>query len=125
MAEILLIDDMKGVRRAIVSLLSRAGHAVTEAADGTDGIDLLRSGKRFDLVITDILMPRQDGSEVVLFLKTLPNRPKILVISGGGSQVSAGEALMLARTQADASLAKPFDSDELMATVDRLLRKAA
>jgi CheY-like chemotaxis protein len=61
MAAILLIDDMKGVRRTVSALLTRAGHTVTEADDGGAGLDLLRGGQRFDLVITDMLMPKHDG----------------------------------------------------------------
>jgi CheY-like chemotaxis protein len=87
MAAILLIDDMKGVRRTVASLLKRAGHTITEADDGGAGIELLRSG-RFDLVITDMLMPKHDGMEVPLFLEQMHNRPRVIAISGGGSQVS-------------------------------------
>lgn len=124
MAKILLIDDMKGVRRTVSAVLKRAGHTVTEADDGGAGLQLLRS-ERFDLVITDMLMPKQDGMEVLLFLEQQPNRPRVLAISGGGSQVSADEAFMLARSKADATLAKPFDNSELLAAVDKLLKVAA
>jgi CheY-like chemotaxis protein len=124
MASILLIDDMKGVRRTVSALLKRAGHTVTEADDGGAGIDFLRSG-RYDLVITDMLMPKQDGMEVLLYLQQQPNRPKVLAISGGGSQVSADEAFLLARSKADATLAKPFDNADLLAEVDKLLKVSA
>jgi len=80
---------------------------------------------RFDLVITDMLMPKHDGMEVLLFLEQQPNRPRVLAISGGGSQVSADEAFMLARSKADATLAKPFDNSQLLAAVDKLLKVAA
>jgi len=124
MAAILLIDDMKGVRRTVSALLTRAGHTVTEADDGGAGLELLRGG-RFDLVITDMLMPKHDGMEVLLFLEQQPNRPKVLAISGGGSQVSADEAFLLARSKADATLAKPFDNADLLAEVDKLLKVSA
>ena len=124
MTEILLIDDMAGVRRAVVSMLTRAGHQVTAAESGSQGMDLLRS-RHFDLVITDMLMPHHDGMEVLLFLEQQPNRPKVLAISGGGSQVSADEAFMLARSKADATLAKPFDNADLLAAVDKLLKVTA
>ena len=121
MANILLIDDMAGVRRTVSAVLKRAGHTVTEADDGGAGLQLLKSD-RFDLVITDMLMPKHDGVEVLLFLEQQPNPPKVLAISGGGSQVSADEAFMLARSKADATLAKPFDNSELLAVVDKLLK---
>ena len=124
MANILLVDDMAGVRRTVSAVLKRAGHAVTEANDGGAGLQLLKSN-RFDLVITDMLMPKHDGMEVLLFLEQQTNPPKVLAISGGGSQVSADEAFMLARSKADATLAKPFDNSELLAAVDKLLRVEA
>ena len=124
MANILLIDDMAGVRRTVSAVLKRAGHAVTEADDGGAGLQLLKSD-RFDLVITDMLMPKHDGMEVLLFLEQQPNPPKVLAISGGGSQVSADEAFMLARSKADATLAKPFDNAELLAVVGKLLKVEA
>jgi CheY-like chemotaxis protein len=125
MAAILLIDDMKGVRRTVSALLKRAGHTVTEADDGGAGLELLKGGARFDLVITDMLMPKHDGMEVLLFLQQQPNRPKVLAMSGGGSQVSTDEAFMLARSKADATLAKPFDNADLLAEVDKLLKVTA
>jgi CheY-like chemotaxis protein len=124
MAQILLIDDMKGVRRTLSAVLKRAGHTIVEADDGGAGLELLKS-QRFDLVITDMLMPQHDGMEVLLYLEQQPNRPKVLAISGGGSQVSADEAFMLARSKADATLAKPFDNADLLAAVDKLLKVTA
>ena len=125
MAQILLIDDMTGVRRTICAVLKRAGHTVVEAGDGGAGLQLLDSDQRFDLVITDMLMPKHDCSEVLVFLEQQANRPKVLAISGGGSNVSADEAFMLARSKADATLAKPFDNADLLAVVDKLLKVPA
>jgi CheY-like chemotaxis protein len=121
--EILLIDDMAGVRRAVTAMLKRAGHSVTTAENGDQGLELIRA-RRFDLVITDMLMPGSDGADVLSHLSSLPNRPRVIAISGGGAGLSAESALRLARIKADAFLAKPFESEDLLAAVDKLLVKA-
>jgi CheY-like chemotaxis protein len=123
MPEILLIDDMAGVRRALVSMLRHSGHTVTTADCGNQGLELLRT-RRFDLVITDMLMPNGDGADVLSHVASLPNRPRVIAISGGGAGMSAESALRLARIKADAFLEKPFDSATLLAAVDKLLVKS-
>jgi CheY-like chemotaxis protein len=123
MTEILLIDDMAGVRRAVVSMLTRAGHTVTAVETGGQGIELLRA-RRFDLVITDMLMPDVDGADVLAQVSSLPNRPRVIAISGGGAGLSAESALRLAKVKADAFLEKPFDAEDLLAAVDKLLVKS-
>ena len=99
MAEILVVDDVEDVRKAIALLKTQ----------------------RFDLVVTDILMPEGDGTEIMLFLDKMPNRPRVVAMSGGGSLLSPDLALRLARAKADAVLTKPFENSELIATVGRLL----
>ena len=120
MAEILLIDDMALVRGAITAILTRGGHSVTEAKTAAAGIALLRR-RRFDLVITDVLMPERDGNDVVLFLDAMAERPPVLSISGGATGIPAIEALRLSRERASAVMTKPFVNRELLATVDQLL----
>jgi DNA-binding response OmpR family regulator len=123
MANILLIEDMEGVRKAVSVALRRAGHAVTEATDGGSGIEELRQ-RSFDLVVTDILMPETDGNEVLMFLDGLPKRPPVVALSGGGSRMTSDTALLLAKRKADALLHKPFDYGELVDLVGRLLPRA-
>ena len=124
MPNILVIDDMQGVRRAVTSALKRAGHTVTEAEDGTGGLTLA-SEHAFDLIITDIVMPGMDGTEVIMALTALPGRPPIIAMSGGGAHVTTEDALFLAKQEADGALTKPFRSSELIDLVDRLLGKRA
>lgn len=121
MAQVLVIDDMNGVRQTVSAVLERAGHMVTQARDGGAGLQLLKSGQHFDVVITDMIMPEHDGMEVIMYLENRPDRPKMLAMSGGGSQVSADDRFMLARTKADATLQKPFRRAHLLDTVDKLL----
>jgi DNA-binding response OmpR family regulator len=121
LADILLIEDMNLVRGAIKAVLTRAGHTVTEARGGDIGLELLKS-RRFDLVVTDVLMPGTDGNAIVTHLQGMPDRPSVLSISGGGHGIGAHEALMLSRQKADAVMTKPFVNHELLATVEALVR---
>jgi len=124
MASILLIDDMQAVRRAIAAVLRGAGHRVTEAENGADGLARVKA-ERFDLVLTDILMPDTDGTTVVMEICKLPERPRLLAMSGGSGALSETDALRLASLKADATLAKPFANAELLTLVRRLLESAA
>ena len=120
MANILVIDDMIGVRRAVSSMLKRAGHQVTEADNGRSGLEMLGKQK-FDLVVADILMPELDGTEVMFHLAAQSSRPKVIAMSGGGAGVSAEAALRTARLKADAFLEKPFEKADLLGAIERLL----
>lgn len=121
MAVILLIEDMEGVRSSIEMILKGAGHRVVCAENGEDG--LARAVvERFDLIITDILMPRKDGVEVIFALREAPTTPPILAVSGGEARMPADRALALAEPIADATLAKPFSRSELLETVEVLLK---
>lgn len=119
MCHILLIDDMQPVRHAIAATLRKAGHDVVEADDGNKGLEIA-SSRQFDLVITDIMMPASDGTDVVFELKTKTSAPKVIAMSGGGAGIPADNALQLSSTQADAVLKKPFTNDVLIETVSTL-----
>ena len=101
-------------------VLTRAGHAVDVARSGKEALALAQSACP-TLVLTDIIMTDMDGIEVMLALrKRWPTVP-VVAISGGG-RVHASEFLDLARhLGANATLRKPFTSDELLAVVDQTL----
>jgi DNA-binding NtrC family response regulator len=75
------------------------------------------------MVITDMLMPGTDGADILGALHAMPDRPRVIAISGGGAGLSADSALRLARIKADAFLEKPFESDDLLAAIDKLMVK--
>lgn len=122
MATILLIEDMSGVRSSLTTVLKAAGHQVVEADDGEAGLQKATE-QPFDLVITDIIMPKLDGSEVILALKERKPDLPVLAISGGGASVTAENALMVARNTAAAILPKPFSRGDLLETVERIVGK--
>ena len=118
-ARILLIDDEEGVRSTARLILESAGHEVTEAEDGARGLALFQAGS-FDLVITDLYMPRKEGIETIQDLVALGAKVPILAMSGAGGE--DGGALVDAQLLgARATLSKPFTATELREAVDELL----
>ncbi|WP_281926507.1 response regulator transcription factor [Roseibium album] len=119
MCQILLIDDMQPVRHAIAATLRKAGHDVVETDDGNKGLEIAAK-RQFDLIITDIMMPASDGTDVVFTLKSGGSGPKVVAMSGGGSGIPAQDALSLSASRADAVLKKPFTNEVLIETVSSL-----
>ncbi len=122
MNTIVVIDDVIGVRKSIAGILSRAGYTVHEATSGAEGVDLARRVHP-DLVITDILMPGQDGLETIAQIKSAcgAKQPKFLAVSGGGSLLPSEQALTYAAKAADDVLAKPFDRSDLLSKITELM----
>ena len=124
MSEILVIDDTPAVQRAIAAILKHDGYRVTQADDGEEGLRLLEHF-HFDLVICDILMPKIHGGQVVAYLNTLPQRPKVIAISGGGADITAQQAIDTVRDKVDGFLEKPFEKEILETMVSTLLATPA
>ena len=120
MTDILLVEDERLARTCIRDLLEEAGYSVAEASDGVEGLEAC-SDASYDLVITDMLMPRRDGVELIRALKNRHAQTPILAISGGG-RVPGDLCLALAgNLGASATLAKPFSRDDLLAAVSTCL----
>jgi YesN/AraC family two-component response regulator len=121
MATILIIDDEPAMRLAIREHLKRRGHDVLEASNGRRGMDLLES-ERVDLVITDIIMPEQEGVETIQAIRKHHPGMRVIAMSGGGRYDDSEYYLSAARWfGSDFSLSKPFTANELITAVDNLL----
>ncbi|HEY2083719.1 MAG TPA: response regulator [Verrucomicrobiae bacterium] len=119
MAKILIIEDDAEVRAAIQHCLTRAGHTVSPAADGKEGMSTLR-GSAMDLVVTDLFMPEQDGLETIAALRK--QHPKLPVIAISGGNLVSDAMLSVARELgAQEVLQKPFGTDGLLAAVEKVL----
>jgi CheY-like chemotaxis protein len=117
---ILLIDDDALYRKMVRINLVAAGHAVTEARNGREGLAQYSLAPA-DLVITDIIMPDQDGIKTIVALKKRWPGAIIIAMSGGG-HVSAAEYLHIAGEMGAARvLKKPFTNEALLAAVNELL----
>ena len=118
-ARILVVEDDRALRTVLVGALESGGYEVEQAADGSVGVQALKA-KSFDVVVLDIGLPFVDGWHV---LSTLEGRriPSVIVISARGDQADKVRALDMG---ADDYLAKPFGSDELLARIRAVLRRA-
>jgi len=122
MSAILVIDDDASVREVVSQMLRMEGHEVAIAENGREAIDLI-GRRRFDLVITDLIMPEKEGIETISEIRRGDQDIPILAISGGG-RLGPADYLETARyIGADATLAKPFARQELIATIESLLTR--
>lgn len=120
MAVILVIDDDELVRSTIQFALEEDGHQILLARDGREGVQMFEQHP-VDLVITDILMPEQEGIETIQML--IRSRPgtRVIAISGGGQRGGADYLRMAKDFGATEVLAKPFSLGELSSVVHRCL----
>lgn len=119
MARILVVDDEDLVRVSSAAALCRAGHQVTTAEDGEDALGKFCPGQ-FDLVITDIVMPRKEGIETMRALRQLEPGLRIIAMSEVSSDLGFYLKAALA-LGADGTLEKPFSTAELRSIVEDAL----
>jgi two-component system chemotaxis response regulator CheY len=123
MPKVLVIDDDILVRRTISRILQHGGYEVTLAEDGAKGVAIFRS-ERPDLVITDIIMPEQEGIETIMQLLRDNPAARIIAVSGGGRLGSMDFLTVANKLGAAAILRKPFEPAELLGCVERALAPA-
>ena len=110
---ILVVEDEPQVRAMLAALLSRAGHTVGQATDGQEAIERVER-ERWDLIISDMTMPRLDGPGMLDLLRARGDTTPVILVTG---RVDS-EGLARARaSDAYAVLAKPFEAARLLAMV--------
>lgn len=121
MSVILLIEDDKELRDMLKTALRRKDHVVIEAENGKEALIHFKPGVT-DLVITDLLMPDEDGLKVIMKIRELKKGIKVIAISGGG-KAGPGSYLNLAKALgADAVYSKPFSINDIILKIEELLK---
>lgn len=118
-SKILLIEDEPGLIVTLSDRLRNLGYGVESAPDGMKGLEKAR-GSRYDLIILDVMLPKQTGLDVCRQLRTDGNPTPILMLTAKGQVTDKVIGLKLG---ADDYLTKPFDMSELTARVEALLRR--
>jgi chemosensory pili system protein ChpA (sensor histidine kinase/response regulator) len=118
----LVVDDSLSVRKVLGRTLNRHGWATLEARDGVEALDRL-DFERVDVIVTDIEMPRMDGFELTTATRRHRDHRQIpiVVLTSRAGDKHRGKALDLG---ANAYLVKPFQEQELIATIDALAKAA-
>ncbi|MFK7915938.1 MAG: response regulator [Pseudomonadales bacterium] len=120
MSSILVVDDDAQVLELMSQMLRLEGHSVTAAHNGIEAEDKFEKD-HFDLVITDLIMPEREGLETITRLRQATAALPIIAISGGG-RIGAQDYLeSAAQLGANATITKPFNRTDLVATVSELL----
>lgn len=122
MARILIIDDDDSVRTAASATVRTHGHDVTEARDGREGLRRFHESPA-DLVITDLVMPEQEGIETIMELHK--RAPQVPIIALSGSSDADTYLAMAARLGATRTLTKPCAPEQLIEAVDQALANRA
>ena len=117
---VLLIEDEEHLREAIRLNLELEGYAVSTANDGKAGLDTF-SEKRFDIIVLDIMMPEIDGYQVCQTIRLNDSEIPILILSAKGNSSDRVKGLKLG---ADDYLAKPFNLEELLLRITKLLKRS-
>lgn len=120
MAKILIVEDDSAVRDLMRVWLDGDAHDVTEAADGAAAIREVGAAS-FDLVVTDIVMPEMEGTEMIMNLRRTSPNLKIIAVSGGGAFGGNSYLDVAGKLGANRTLAKPLLRMDFLSVVNEVL----
>lgn len=120
MADLLIIDDEKAIRKTLTEILSFEGYKIDEASDGEEGLKKFKD-KAYDLVLCDIKMPKLDGIEFLQKAVEINPDVPIIMISGHGNIETAVEAV---KKGAYDYISKPPDLNRLLITIRNAMDKS-
>jgi len=120
MVKILVVEDDKDLNRYAVISLRNNGYEAVSALDGVDALGRLEENK-FDLILTDIMMPRMDGFELAESIRITDKSTPIIFMSAKDDKPSK---LMGYSIGIDDYVTKPFDMDVLIMKINAILRRA-
>ena len=121
MADILIIDDEKAIRKTLTEILSFEGYKIDEAADGEEGLKKFKE-KSYDVVLCDIKMPKLDGIEFLQKAAEASPDVPIIMISGHGNIETAVEAV---KKGAYDFISKPPDLNRLLITIRNAMERSS
>src|SRR6185295_15217573 len=117
MGKILVVEDNDVLRASVMQALQENSHIVCEVGDGEEAMDRLQE-ESYDIVLTDMRMPKKGGMEVLKFAKNINDLTVVIVMTAFGTIESAVEAM---KNGAYDYIQKPFELEELEVKINRAL----
>ena len=118
---VLVVDDEFRIRKLLAEFMSREGYKVLEAEDGEEALDILfESGKKVDLVVLDVMMPKYDGWFVLERIREFMTIPVVMLTARSDEY----DQLKGFKLGADDYVTKPFSPSVLVARVNKLLSRS-
>ena len=123
-ARVLIVDDSPTILKVVSAILSRNGYEAAVARDGLAGIDMIKRGPKYDLVLLDFVMPRMNGYQFCRELRSNPAHRSLPVVlmSAKGDKI---RGQFVQQTGAVDAITKPFDARALVACIEGALAKTA
>ncbi len=119
---LLLVDDDIIMREIIKDSLQEYPIMVDEASNGTEGMEKIRTN-RYDVILTDIIMPEKEGLELIREIKSLPEPVKVIATTSGGGDPASKYLEMAIESGADAIIYKPFTEKNLVELIYQTIQK--
>ena len=117
---ILITDDSKSIRAVVGTVLKIAGYNIIEAGDGSEGLDVLNSGKHVDLIITDLNMPNLNGIDFIWEIRKLSDHVFtpicMLTTESEQEKLEQGESI-----STDAWITKPITPVKVLAVIQGIM----
>jgi EAL domain-containing protein (putative c-di-GMP-specific phosphodiesterase class I)/CheY-like chemotaxis protein len=88
-SEVLLVDDDDGVRKVMHKVLTRAGMSVAAVSSAREALEILRRGRRFEAIVSDLMMPEMDGMQLLRFVRQLDLDVPLIIVTGNPTLESA------------------------------------
>lgn len=121
MVTILVVDDELAVREMVAAMVEPSGHAVIMAGNGDEALAVCGESP-VDLIITDIVMPKKNGIDLIMAVKKQFPQLPVIAISGGGGLEGRYDYLEIAKlVGANNILRKPFPMELLRSTIDNII----
>src|SRR6478609_9734015 len=123
-ARVLIVDDSPTILKVVSAILSRHGYEAAAARDGLAGIEMIKRGPKFDLILLDFVMPRMNGYQFCRELRSsaVHRALPVVLMSAKGDKI---RGQFVQQTGAVDAITKPFDARALVAVIEGALAKTA